>query len=123
MSNALAAARPSVRDLLRCSPDVTTLDRDFDRHYPDHWATFCQVATALRAAGVKVWGCRGVLENMRYLCAIKGGANTEGFRASNDVSDCLARRWRRDHPAASGFFRVRLPGSGLRRHLLRLLRK
>lgn len=118
MSNALTA-RPSVRDPFRRSPDAAILGRGFDGTKPDHWAEFRRIVADLRAVGVKTWGCRGILEIMRHLSALRGGAGPEAFRTNNGVSGCLARRWRRDHPAAGVFFRLRLLAGGLRRRFLR----
>lgn len=71
---------------------------------PQVWKKFEEKASTLRAAGVKHYGAKAIMEVIRYEETIQRG--TDGFKCNNNYTAYYARIWAMKH-GSDDFFETR----------------
>ena len=86
-----------------------TIEERFTRFHatnPEVYALFAKFARELRSAGVKRYGAKGIMERIRWHCALETGKES-GYTINDHFTSRYVRMLIEDDPSFEGFFELR----------------
>lgn len=87
-----------------------TLDEQaeaFDKKHPEVWAQFQRIAMRYIRSGVTHYSADGIMHIVRYHTMAGDSSEARDFKINNNHVAYYARKFAREYPQHSGFFRFR----------------
>lgn len=84
--------------------ESTKTFEEYDKENPQIWQAFKRLTFQLIAVGVKHWGAKAIMEQLRYETIIRGKGD---YKINNNYTAGYARKFSKEFPKYKDFFEIR----------------